>query len=151
MSSKKHRENAYQVIIQTLSKVNKHKIYATRKQINSISTGNQKNQINLIENHKHNQSKYSKIQRTLKLESLGEVEEEVECVKSKQSGKGHLSLARDSQMQSDPHSSLQNLEQQPNAHRSRTFSHKTTKKKSLSIFMLKSETEIPPLRSKNRT
>jgi len=41
--------------------------------------------------------------------------------KWKEESKGHLFLARDSQMQSEKHSCLQNLEQQPKAHKSLTF------------------------------
>lgn len=41
--------------------------------------------------------------------------------KWKEESKGHLFLTRDSQMQSEKQSSLQNLEQQPKAHKSRTF------------------------------
>jgi len=50
-----------------------------------------------------------------------EEEEEEEEGKWKEDSKGHLFLARDSQMQSEKHSSFQNLEQQPKAHKSLTF------------------------------
>lgn len=64
-------------------------------------------------------------------------EEEDEAGKSKEVSKGHLFLARDSQMQSERHSSLQNLEQQLKAHKSRTFCNNKSKgqeKSKLSAF-----------------
>lgn len=54
---------------------------------------------------------------------LGETEEEEE---EEEGSKGHLLVTRDSQMESEKQSCLQNLEQQPKAHKSRTL-QKTSK------------------------
>lgn len=71
---------------------------------------------------------------------LGEWVEEEEG-KWKEESEGHLFLTRDSQMQSEKQSSLQNLEQQPKAHKSRTFfapnwkQHKRVNKKSKIFYV----------------